>query len=498
MVRRLGELMAPVAPAFREGRRPLHVHGVTCDSRQVRRGYVFVAVRGTRAEGWDYAKDAVRRGCVAIVAERPADADPGVPVVVVPDARAALGDLAARFYGDPTWRLNVVGVTGTKGKSTTTYLLRSIFQAAGERTGLMGTIQYAVDTRAERSPLTTPSAEELQRAFAAMVSAGCTSAAIEASSIALDQQRTRAVRFAAAIFTNLQRDHLDYHRSWEAYREAKARLFEQVVPKGIAAVNADDPEAEFFARRSAARVVRFALDRAADVTGVVEEMTFRGLRLRASFAGEELVLAPRLVGRHNASNILAAAATAWAMGYAFEHIKAGVEALDHVPGRLEPVEEGQPFSVLVDYAHTEESLRRVLECLRELKRSDPGRLILVFGCGGDRDRGKRPRMARAAEELSDVVILTSDNPRSEDPLRIFRDIEAGFSKRFKRRVEPDRAAAIRGAVDMARPGDVVLIAGKGHETYQIVGDVVRPFDDRVAARDALRRLARRRGKERTS
>jgi UDP-N-acetylmuramoyl-L-alanyl-D-glutamate--2,6-diaminopimelate ligase len=480
MTVRIADLMAE-APAGVAS----EVTGVTCDSRQVRPGHIFVAVPGTKADGRAFVADAVHRGCAAVVSEGAIEPAPDVPVIRVADARVALADLAARFHGRPTEKLNVVGVTGTKGKSTTTYILRSILEAAGERSGLLGTIQYSVGGRTLPSPLTTPPADELQKHFADMVAAGCRSAVMEVSSIALDQRRTHALHFAAAVFTNLQRDHLDYHGTPEAYRDAKAKLFEELPARGVAAINADDPAAGHFARRTKARVVRYGLEAPADVTGVLEDMTFQGLKLRAKFGREELVLASRLLGRHNAHNILAAAATAWAMGYDFEHIKAGVESLAAVPGRLEGVDAGQPFLVLVDYAHTEESLRNVLNSLRRLRGGGGGRLIVVFGCGGDRDRGKRPLMGRAVEDLSDFFIVTSDNPRTEDPLSIIREIESGIENHSRYLVEPDRRAAIKIALGMARRDDMVLIAGKGHETYQVIGRETKPFDDRAVAREIL-------------
>ncbi len=471
------------------------VTGVTCDSRQVRPGHIFVAVPGTKADGRAFVADAVNRGCAAIVSEAAIEPAPEVPVFRVADARVALADLAARFHGRPTEKLNVVGVTGTKGKSTTTYLIRSIFEAAGERAGLLGTIQYAIAGRVVPSPLTTPPADELQKFFAEMAAAGCRSAAMEVSSIALDQRRTHALHFAAAVFTNLQRDHLDYHGTPEAYRDAKARLFEDLPAKGVAAINADDPAAGFFAAKTKARVVRYGLESPADVSGTLEEMTFQGLKLRVKFGGEEMALASRLLGRHNAHNILAACATAWAMGYDFDHIKAGVESLAAVPGRLESVDAGQPFLVLVDYAHTEESLRNVLGSLRRLRAGGGGRILVVFGCGGDRDRGKRPLMGRAVEDLSDFFIVTSDNPRTEDPLAIIREVESGIENHSRYLAEPDRRAAIKIALGMARRDDIVLIAGKGHETYQIVGRETKEFDDRVVAREILKETGRTKARE---
>ncbi len=482
---RLSELVQGMS-AERVDFRDVEVRGVTCDSRQVQPGALFVAVAGNRLDGGAFVDEAIRRGAAAIVSERAVAGSP-VPVLVVPRAREALADLAARFHGDPTSRLNVVGVTGTNGKTTTTFLLRSIFEAAGQKTGLLGTIQHAVGPRLLPSDNTTPGADTLQRYFAEMAQAGCRSAAMEVSSHALDQDRVRGVRFAAAIFTNLTRDHLDYHPTPEAYRDAKGRLFEGLGPRAIAALNADDETSAVYAARTRARVVRYGLGGGEEVGAVVELGTFNGTRLRIRLGGEEMVLHTRLIGTHNVYNILGAAACAWAMGHDLEHIKAGIENLASVPGRLEPVDCGQDFAVLVDYAHTDDALRNVMQCLRPLVR---GRLILVFGCGGDRDRGKRPRMGRVAAELADQVVLTSDNPRSEGPLDIIREVEGGIEDRSRCLIEPDRRGAIKLAVSLARKDDAVLIAGKGHETYQILRDQTRPFDDRLVAREVLSELAR--------
>ncbi len=486
MTVKLSDLLAGL-PAERRRFHEADVRGVTCDSRRVEAGTVFVAVPGNRLDGMAFSSEAIRRGCTAIVCESDLPGAP-VPVIVVPSARKALAALSARFHGDPTSKLNVVGVTGTNGKTTTTWLLRSIFEAAGEKAGLLGTIQHGLGARTVPSDNTTPGSDLLQRHFAEMVSAGCRSAAMEVSSHALHQERAAGVRFAAGVFTNLTRDHMDYHGTMESYRDAKGRLFEALPPRGIAALNADDPVSDHYAGRSAARVVRYGIRSRAEVTGAVERCTFHGTRLRMRLGAEELVVHSRLVGTHNAYNMLAAAACTWAMGYDLDPIKAGLENLACVPGRLEPVEAGQEFAVLVDYAHTDDALRNVLECLRPLLR---GRLIVVFGCGGDRDRGKRPKMGRVAAQLADQIVLTSDNPRGEDPLDIIREVDSGIGAKSKRLIEPDRRLAIKLAISLARKEDAVLIAGKGHEAVQVLRDQTRAFDDRLVAREVLSDLSRR-------
>ena len=474
-------------PGARPPCRDAEIRGVTCDSRQVSGGMLFVAVSGTREDGAAYVDEAIRRGAGAIVAEKEIPGCP-VPVVVVPDARAALADAAALFYGHPSTKLNVVGITGTNGKTTVSYLLRSIFEASGQKAGLLGTIQHSVGSRLLPSDNTTPGADTLQRYFNEMVGAGCKAAAMEVSSHALSQDRVRGIRFAASIFTNLTRDHLDYHPTFQAYREAKGRLFQMLSPKAIAVLNADDAASAYFRKRTPARVVTYGMRRKADLGAKIELSTFNGTRIRLRLGSEEKVVHTRLIGAHNAYNILAAAACTWTMGFDLDQIKAGIENLATVPGRLEPVDVGQEFAVLVDYAHTDDALHNVLQCLKPLLR---GRLIVVFGCGGDRDRGKRPRMGRVAERHADRIIVTSDNPRSESPMSILRDIAGGIEEKSKYVIDPDRRSAIKLAITLARKDDVVLIAGKGHETVQVFKDRTKMFDDRQVSREVLNELAKK-------
>jgi UDP-N-acetylmuramoyl-L-alanyl-D-glutamate--2,6-diaminopimelate ligase len=483
---RLSELLESF-PGERVNFREVEVRGVTCDSRSVLPGTLFVAVQGNTLDGNAFVDDAIRRGAGAIVSQKPIYSCP-VPVIRVDDARESLAELAVRFHGDPTSKLNVIGVTGTNGKTTSTFVLRSILEAAGQKAGVLGTIQHSIGSRTIPSENTTPGADALQKLFADMVEAGCRSAAMEVSSHSLDQGRVRGVRFAAGLFTNLTRDHMDYHPTMEHYRDAKGRLFEQLSSKAIAALNADDPVSDHYAGRTSARVIRFGLKRKAEVSATVELGTFHGTRMRVRLGGEELLVQTRLIGTHNVYNLLGAAAVTWAMGFDLEHIKAGLEGLAAVPGRLEPVEAGQDYAVLVDYAHTDDALRNVLNCLRPQVR---GRLTVVFGCGGDRDRGKRPRMGRVASELADKVFLTSDNPRSESATEIIGEIMGGVRPGSDVTIEPDRRSAIKLALQGAQKDDVILIAGKGHETYQIFNDRTISFDDRLIARELLGELARK-------
>ena len=422
------------------------------DTRAVTPGALFFCVRGSRSDGHDHGVDAVARGAAALVVERPLDVT--VPQLVVADARRAMAPAAVAFFRDPSRELDVAAVTGTAGKTTTTYLLHEILRADGRRPGLLTNLERRVGEDVRPASLNTPEAIELQRLFREMVDAGNASCAMEATSHASVQGRLDGVRFAVLVFTNLAHEHLDFHRTMEACFAAKGRLFAQAER---AVINVGDP----WGRRLAAELddpVVFDADR---------DALDANLKLR---------------GRFNLENALAAAAAARALGIGEDAIRDGIEAVDGVPGRLEFVDEGQPFAVIVDYAHKPASLERVLH---EARRLSDGRVICVFGCGGDRDREKRPLMGRIARDLADVAIVTSDNPRSEDPLAIIDEIVAGVPKL---EVEPDRRAAIARAIESGREGDVVLIAGKGHEQGQEIAGVTHPFDDREVARDVLRAL----------
>ncbi|MEK7269631.1 MAG: UDP-N-acetylmuramoyl-L-alanyl-D-glutamate--2,6-diaminopimelate ligase [Planctomycetota bacterium] len=458
------------------------IEGLADDHRRVKPGFLFVARIGSVADGAAFASDAESRGAVAIVSDRPL---PGarVPVAIVPDAADALRAVADAFHDRPTDTIRLVGITGTNGKTTTAYLVQSILEAQGCPAGLIGTVTYRVGKEEHPSEATTPGILRLREIFSLMRDAGCRSCAMELSSHGLAQGRHRGLPLSAGVFTNLAQDHLDYHKTIDDYRRAKRILFESLASTSAAVLNARDPVSEEYARSTRARVVRFGLGIPADVTGRILEEGVSGMVVGAVDCEGEARLESPLVGRYNAENLLAAAAAARAIGISWRAIEAGVRAVACVPGRLEPVDEGQPFRVLVDYAHTEDGIRKVLEALRPITQ---GRLRILFGCGGDRDRTKRPRMGRAAAEGADEVFLTSDNPRSEDPDAILDEVLAGgpFAVPFRR--IPDRRIAIRAAVRAARPGDTLILAGKGHERVQIVGNASLPFDDREEARAALR------------
>jgi UDP-N-acetylmuramoyl-L-alanyl-D-glutamate--2,6-diaminopimelate ligase len=454
-------VIAALAPADVLRRAPVEIGDLAYDARAVGPGSLFFCVPGSRADGHDFAADAVANGAVALVVERPHQHD--VPQLVVADARRAMAPVADEFFDRPSAELQIAGVTGTNGKTTTSFLLYSILAAAGRRPGLLGTIESRVGGERRAAIRTTPEAIDLQRAFREMLDAGDRSCAMEATSHGSELGRLDRVRFSALVFTNLSQDHLDFHGTMERYFEAKQRLFLESRPP--AAINiGNEWGRKLAADRPDALTFGFA-DDAEIGPGELEDID---LKLR---------------GRFNEENALGALAASRLLGIEDDALARGLEAIRGVPGRFESVSEGQPFEVIVDYSHKPEALESVLRTARGLT---SGRVICVFGCGGDRDRGKRPLMGRIACELADVAIVTSDNPRSEEPRAIIDEILAGVTGEVE--VEPDRAAAIERALTLADEGDVVLIAGKGHEQGQEFADRTIPFDDREVARDVLRRL----------
>jgi UDP-N-acetylmuramoyl-L-alanyl-D-glutamate--2,6-diaminopimelate ligase len=472
----IDSLIAALAPSDVVGRASVEIADLAYDAEAVEPGSLFFCVPGTRADGHDFAPGAVERGAVALVVERTLELP--VPQLVVPSARAAMPVAADEFFGRPTEQLQVAGVTGTNGKTTTAFLLYAILAAAGRRPGLLGTIESRVGGERRPAIRTTPEAIDLQRAFREMLDGGDRSAAVEATSHGSALGRLDRVRFSALVFTNLTQDHLDFHGTLDAYFDAKRRLFTEARPP--AAVNVGDEHGRRLAEelRGHQPLLTFGLTDDAEIRADDLELGPRGARFRAG--GVELET--RLRGRFNVENILGALAGARLLGIEEDAIAYGVKELRGVPGRFEAVDEGQPFAVLVDYAHTPDSLENILRTARDLA---PGRVICVFGCGGDRDRGKRPLMGRIGTELADLAIVTSDNPRSEEPEAIIAEILSGAGEA---EVEPDRREAIARAVETAEEGDVVVIAGKGHEQGQQFADHTIPFDDREVAREALRRL----------
>ena len=455
------------------------------DSRRVRHGDLFVAMPGMKVDGHEFVAKALAVGARAAVVERPMHLPGNPPLLVVPDARAALSVCAHALVGDPTARLTVCGVTGTNGKTTTTYLIRSILERAGRRTGVIGTIRYLLGGRQVDAPMTTPDADDLAGYFAEMVASGLDSVVMEVSSHALHQQRTAGLRFKAGALTNLTPEHLDYHKTMRNYARAKRILFEGLAPDAVAVAGADAAWARTIVRGTRARQLWFGIRRAADVRAENVGSDVRGSRFTLATPRGRIGVYTELPGTYNIYNCLAAAAVAEGLDMPLEAIAQGIEDVKTIRGRLEPVPTGLPLTVLVDYAHKTEALKQVLSTVRKLV-TKPGRLMVVFGCGGNRDRGKRPAMAKVAQRLADRVFVTSDNPRNEKPDEIIKEIVSGFTSMKKVTVEADRRAAIGLALRQARAGDVVIIAGKGHETYQITGDVKRPFDDGRIAAEVLR------------
>jgi UDP-N-acetylmuramoyl-L-alanyl-D-glutamate--2,6-diaminopimelate ligase len=472
-------LIAALSPAQVVALAPTEILDLAYDARAAGPGALFFCVRGMRADGHDFAPQAVENGAVALVVERPLDLP--VPQLVVEDSRAAMAVAADEFFGRPTTELQVAGVTGTSGKTTTAFLLYAVLAAAGRRPGLLGTVETRVDGERRPATRTTAEAIDLQRLFHEMLDAGDKSCAMEATSHGSALGRLDGLRFAALVFTNLSQDHLDFHPTMEDYFQAKRRLFFGDAPPP-AAVNVGDEYGRRLADELGAAgtpLVTFGFAEDADIrpegldlSGAVTTFTAAGILLRT-----------RLRGRFNVENVLGVVAAAQLLRIPEAAVAAGVESVGGVPGRFELVDEGQPFTVVVDYAHKPGALENVLRAARELT---TGRVLCVFGAGGDRDAGKRPQMGRIASELADVPILTSDNPRSEDPAAIADQVLAGMSGEPE--VELDRRAAIARAIELAEPGDVVVIAGKGHERGQEIAGRIVPFDDREVASEALRAL----------
>ena len=469
------------------------ISGVEYDSRRVKPGDAFVAMRGESSDGNRFIAQAIAAGAVAVVTDDPSQRPQDVAWAHVTHGRRALAVVSANFYQHPAKELGVTGITGTNGKSTTAFLLESILNAAGRKSALVGTIEYHVAGKILPAPHTTPEALDIQRIFCDSVNASATEAVMEVSSHALAQERVYGVPFDVAVFTNLTRDHLDYHNTMDEYFAAKQVLFAGcgAPPSRVAATNVDDEygaQLVNFCRKLGSEVLTYGLHKA-DFHVSKLDVSTRGTRFDLVTPDESITVASPLIGRVNAYNILAAAAAAYARGCSAEEIARGAGDLARVPGRFERVDCGQPFTVAVDYAHTDDALHNLTALARDLVKPNAGRVITVFGCGGDRDRSKRPLMGEAAGKGSDFVVLTSDNPRSEDPLVIINDAVIGLQRSgVTYKTEPDRTAGIRLALGEARKGDIVLIAGKGHEKVQISRDGSTPFDDRQVAADCLREL----------
>lgn len=479
---KLRELLRGLEPLYCDADPDMEISGVEHDSRRVAPGYAFVCLSGFKQDGHRFIGDAIRRGAVLLVSERDLGPLDGVGRVKVGDAREALAIMAANFYGDPSSRLKVIGVTGTNGKTTTAHLTWGILRSSGIKPALFGTIAHRIGSHRMPALNTTPDGLEIQRMLRKALDEGLDGAVMEVSSHALELKRVDGIRFDVGVFTNLTWDHLDFHGTFERYREAKLRLMDLLKGDGFAVINLDDPSARYFLERAGsagAGIIRYGLNRGdGEISAEPIESTINGLRFRLRTPIGEGVIELKLPGEHNIYNAMAASGVGVAMGLDFDAIKAGLESIERVAGRFEPVELGQDFAVIVDYAHTPDALERALKTARKLTR---GRLISVFGCGGDRDKEKRPKMGEISTRLADHTIITSDNPRTEEPMEIIKQILKGVHPNASYEVEPDREQAIAKAVRSARKGDLILIAGKGHEDYQIIGDRRIHFDDREVA-----------------
>ncbi len=505
---KLAHLLGPLTNRELHGDGAVEITSLTCDSRQAGPGALFFALAGVATDGHRFIGQARAAGAAAVVLEDAACAPADIPWVRVADSRTAMARMAAEFHGDPTAHLPLIGITGTNGKTTTTYIIEAILAAAGIPAAVLGTISYRFGATTFAASHTTPESTELQAAFRHLADAGARAFVMEVSSHALEQRRVDGCHFDVGIFSNLTRDHLDYHGDMEQYLEAKQRLFSELLrpttgkPRRRAAVNMDDSYGAVVAERAACPVITYGVDFPGDVRAVGVVSTVAGIRATLVTPQGEIPIASRLLGRFNLSNILAAASAGIALELPLTAIKAGIEGHATVPGRLERVDNDRGITLLVDYAHTGDALENVLTTLREIA---TGRIITVFGCGGDRDPGKRPIMGRIATELSDLAVATSDNPRTEDPALILEQIRAGILPLGAREysgndlangfgekgfiMRENRREAIRLAIGLARPGDIVLLAGKGHEDYQIIGHTKHHFDDREEAAQACAELA---------
>lgn len=473
----------------------IEVGGIQYDSRNVGRDEVFVAIRGAQADGHRFIAGAIAQGAKTVVVEDD-NALPdsyfmhaGVVKIVVPDARRALALMAGNFFGHPDRKLALIGITGTNGKTTTTHLVKSVLEAGGHSVGLIGTIGYSIGEETLPAAHTTPESLELCRLLAMMVDRGCTAAVMEVSSHSLALSRVFGLRFTVAGFTNLTQDHLDFHGSMEEYGGTKKLLFDRLESDACAVINTDDPYGERMVPDAKGTILRYGISENADIRGSDVRLDIKGTHLRVMHGGQVTTLASPLVGMFNVYNSLAAFAVGTAAGVSTERIVDGLQRVRSVRGRFERISSPGGWTAVVDYAHTPDALEKCLRAIRELLPADsPGRIITVFGCGGNRDRAKRPVMGRIASTLSDAVVVTSDNPRHEDPDSIIGEILSGVVQREHVTTLADRRQAIRSALDSAGSGDVVLVAGKGHEAYQITGDLRVPFDDREEILDYIAQL----------
>ena len=460
----------------------IEITGITNDSRKVRPGYLYVAIKGYKADGHNFIKKSIECGAQAIVSEERSSLDTNIPQIIVRDTRKALSSLSCCFYNNPSQKINLVGVTGTNGKTTTTFLTKSVIEKAGYETGLIGTINYQIGKKVITAKETTPESVELQRLLSEMVAAKMKFAVMEVSSHSAIQHRIENIDFKTAVFTNITTEHMDYHKTFPNYMNAKAELFKNLRKDSFAVLNADDEFSEYFADRTNAKIIWYGIKNDADIKAEIYKESTRDVMIKLSCFGREVDMKIPFVGLHNVYNALASVASAISLGFELDTIKSGIETASTVPGRLENVPCDRNFKVVIDYAHTPHALETVLHALKNLIK---GRLLLVFGCGGDRDKEKRSQMGRIADEKSDIFWLTNDNPRSEDPLAIIDDIKAGIKSARSFHIQTNRYKAIEEALSEAKDDDLIIIAGKGHEKYQIIKDTIVPFDDREVIKKIL-------------
>ncbi|MCE5195302.1 MAG: UDP-N-acetylmuramoyl-L-alanyl-D-glutamate--2,6-diaminopimelate ligase [Nitrospiraceae bacterium] len=475
-----------------QGDTDIEISGLAYDSRKVKERELFIAIKGEKSDGHRFISDAINKGAAAVVYE---SLDEGMEktfeksvLINVKNSRDALAFISNNFYERPSERLNVIGITGTNGKTTTTYIMKSILEAAGRTAGLIGTINYIVREKCYEAPHTTPEAIEFQSILKNMAETGCSDVVTEVSSHALAQRRVDYTHFKCAVFTNLTRDHLDFHITMEDYFDAKKRLFnELLLDNGSAVINFDDVYGKKLIGMTKNKMLTYGMAKGADIIAYDVKDSFEGLRFKINFEYESHNIESALSGIHNIYNILAAAGAALSFNISWDLITEGIRQMHSVRGRFEKVDAGQEFLCIVDYAHTDDALQRLIITAKELMKNAErnGKIITVFGCGGNRDKGKRPKMGEEAARLSDYVVITSDNPRNEDPIEIINEIEKGMTKK-NYLIEPDRRKAIKKAVSMAEKNDILLIAGKGHEDYQEIKGIRHKFSDREEAEKAIK------------
>jgi UDP-N-acetylmuramoyl-L-alanyl-D-glutamate--2,6-diaminopimelate ligase len=501
----LGDLVRGLEHRQIHGQTSIDIEGVAYNSRQVERGFVFVAMKGQEADGHDYIEEAIEKGARAVVLEDGNRRIGGIPTVVVPNSRKALGVISTAFFGSPSAKMMVIGITGTNGKTTTAYLAESILRGAGFRTGVIGTIDYHFEGTFHRATTTTPESYDLQKMLKDMLERGVSHVIMEVSSHALDQHRVEGCHFDIGVFTNLTTDHLDYHKTMDHYFESKASLFthflrQSMKPHSLALINLDDPKGRALWERLALPKMSYGLKGERHISAKDINASLTGLSAMVITPNGKFSFRSPLLGEFNIYNVLASAGIGLALQVDLEEIRGGIEALSGVPGRVERIQNENSVHIFVDYAHTPDALERILRAVRNVK--GRGRIITVFGCGGDRDRGKRPLMGAIAGRYSDLVIITSDNPRTENPAAIIREIKQGMRAESIRAMNREdlaggfrekgyvtvleRREGIRLAIKLAKAGDVVLVAGKGHEDYQIIGRKRFPFNDRYEIREALK------------